>query len=124
MGVVGYGMSSLEMSSGGGGDGHPSMGRLDALTRFKEAAKILAEARCPRLPKGSSADLLIMVCAEDQAFSAVAGMAGVSDEVIKSWIAQILTVLANHYHKLDRTAGRETTVYTAEAALKRFEPEL
>ncbi len=124
-GVVGRSRSCIDIDiSGGGGDGMPSLERLEASGRFKAAAVALAESKGPTMPGGTSADLLVIVCVENCAFSQVALRAGVSDEVVKSWIAQLLAVLAGHYARVDRVAGKSSTVYTKEIALKKFDPEV
>lgn len=125
-GVIGHGRSCIDIGTGGGGDHQPSMDRIDALSRHNKAKEALEATRGPRMPGsgGNSTQILVFICVEDMAFSSVALRAGVSDELMKSWVAQLLTVLAGYYADLDRREGRETTVYTQDAAEKRFEPEL
>lgn len=123
-GCVGRGRSCLDIDPGGGGDGYPSETRLDASARFAAASRALESAKGPKLPGGSCADLLVKCCVEDEPFARIAKRAGIADEVVKSWIASLLTVLAGHYHAEDQIDGRSTTICNYQAALKRFEPEV
>jgi hypothetical protein len=123
-GSVGRGRSCLDIDPSGRGEGFPSEERLDASARYNAARVVVEEAGGPRLPGGTSTDLLILSCVEDTSFSELASRGGISAEVIKSWISQLLTVLAAHYAAVDRISGKSTTVYTYEGAIARFEPEV
>lgn len=122
-GQIGRGRSCLDIVSRGSGDGHPSPDRLEAFTELREAIQALIDANSPAMHGKTAADLLIACCVEELPWSTIATRAGVSDEVVKSWAAQALTVLAGHYARVDRISGRSTTQYTKEQALKRFDPE-
>ena len=123
-GEVGRGRSCLDIATRGNGDGHPSADRIEAATRFREAIEALDESQCHAPPGWTPADMLIACCVEELAFSTIAQRANVSDDAIKSWISQALAVLVGHYNRIDKAAGRSSTQYTKEAALKRFDPSL
>jgi hypothetical protein len=124
-GRVGAGRSCLDMSaSGGGGDGHPSMHRIEASGRVGDAKVALDAAKCHTFGGQTAFDILVSVCIRDVPFSAIATAAEVSDETAKSWIAQYLAVLTAHYEGVDKRKGLSTTAYTQDAALKRYDPVL
>lgn len=124
-GRAGRSRSCIDLSAvGGGGDGHLSPERFDASGRYAAAVSALVEADGPKLPGGSSEQLLLMVCIEDTPFVRISMIAGISDEQARSWVCKLLAILSNHYDRVDRVKGRSTTSYTREGALAQFEPEL
>src|SRR5579859_474772 len=68
-GSVGRGRSCLDIEPTGGGEGYPSEERLDASARHQSAKVALESARGPRLPGGTSTDLVILSCVYDMPFS-------------------------------------------------------
>ena len=132
-----HGRSCLDTSSGGGGDGHPSMGRLDAARRFMDAKHALDNMDdLPRSKFIKPSRILTFFCIYDTAYIKLAEMAcvaenpkgdgeekQVTEDQVKSWVCQYLKVLAAYYAEIDRKGGRSTTSYSVEQALSHFDPK-
>ena len=67
--------------------------------------------------------VMVQFCVDDTPLREIAAETmNVSDKTAKRKVCEYLAELAAHYEDVDRRQGRSTTVYTREAALRRFEP--
>lgn len=119
-----HGRSCLDISAGGGGDGHPSMERLDAARRFMDAKQALNDTvGLPRSEFIKPAAMLTLFCVNDTSYPKIAERAWISEDKVRSWIGQYLKVLASYYAEIDRKSGKSTTSYSRDQALSRFDPK-
>jgi hypothetical protein len=125
IGIIGEGGSCLSFRVSGGGDGHPSMARLDATRRFVLASAYLDAQKGLSRPGGSKvSEYLLRFIARDQSIDEMRAAMGYKDWMAaRAWIKRTLDALTDHYKEADREAGRSDMPHTREAALRFIEPD-
>lgn len=125
IGIVGEGGSCLSFRVSGGGDGHPSMVRLDATRRFVMASAYLDSQKNLVRPGGSKAsEYLVLFVARDQSIDEMRAAMGYKDWMAaRAWLVRALDALVAHYVDVDREGGRSDMPHTREAALRFIEPD-
>lgn len=122
-GCVGKSKSCLDIVISGG-NGYQSEERHDAAASFEKARAVLDGSRIPQALGISPSQALLYCCVEEWSFAALGALLGVTDSIAKARVAMLLAVLTVHYESVDRTAGRSSTVQTAEGIQRLFDPDL
>jgi len=122
IGINGEGGSCLSFKVRGSGDGHLSETRLDA-TRDHRLASYALEHDPRARPIGNPTSTLIRFIINDTSFHELAASMGCRRETAKARVCLFLTVLADHYARVDAGKRINSTLQTKEAALKRFDPD-
>jgi hypothetical protein len=125
IGIIGEGGSCLSFRVSGGGDGHPSMMRLDATRRFVIASAYLdSQKGLARQGGAKASEYLTLFVARDQSIDEMRAAMGYKDWMAaRAWIVRALDALVAHYVDVDREAGRSDMPHTREAALRFIEPD-
>ena len=117
------GRSCLAMTVSRGASDYGADPKHQAFIAYDEARVMLDGNRHSLALRFSPTAVMVQFCVDDTPLREIAAETmNVSDKTAKRKVCAYLAELAAHYEDVDRRQGRSTTVYTREAALRRFEP--
>jgi hypothetical protein len=125
IGIAGAAGGSLSFRVSGGGDGHPSMNRLDGTRRFVQASECLDAQRSLVRPGSIRAsEYLVMFVVHDESVEKLRVAMSYKDWAqARGHIILMLEALTKHYADVDKTAGKSSTPHTREGVQRLIEPD-
>lgn len=117
------GRSCLAMTVSRGASDYGADTKHQAFIAYDEARIMLDGNRHALALRFFPTAVMVKFCVEDVPLQEIASETmNASAKTAKRRVCEYLAQLAAHYEDVDRRQGRSTTVYTREAAPRRFEP--